>query len=406
MLMFYNSQLEFLKSTAAKLRLRLSVVSFGTLSEEWAEAGFVHLVLANSRFAPSLETQFSKAENNIIYKTTDPFGACLIYFILPDTSSLLTIGPFLTKPHSRESILEQSEKLNLSHALLSSLEEYYGGLPIIYETSPLYAMLDSFGELIWGGAEHFSLSESGQETFVAPIKSTEDSEQSYEVKMKRMEERYNYENELMDAVSKGLSRKADLFLSNLSNMAFERRLSDPLRNLKNYAIIMNTLCRKAAERGDVHPVYLDSISSDFARRIEQVLKIDEMYELMADMFRSYCRLVRKHSMKDYSPPVRKAIIQIDSDLSSDLSLKKLAEAQNISSGYLSSLFSRETGQTVTEHIIKKRIKLARHLLTTTSLQVQTIAQHCGFPDLQYFSKVYKKAVGETPLTTRKNSKSN
>jgi len=207
----------------------------------------------------------------------------------------------------------------------------------------------------------------------------------------------------MSAISKGLTHKADRFLGSFSPAVFERRLSDPLRNAKNYAIIMNTLCRKAAQQGSVHPVYLDSLSSDFARKIETMQKTSDIEALMGEMFRSYCRLVRKHSMKNYSPPVQKAIIYIDSDLSGDLSLKRLSAAQNLSEGYLSALFSKEVGVTLTEFVNEKRIKYARHLLSTTSLQIQTIALHCGFPDVHYFSKVFKKHTGVSPITFRKNS---
>ena len=105
-------------------------------------------------------------------------------------------------------------------------------------------------------------------------------------------------------------------------------------------------------------------------------------------------------MKDYSLPVQKAITCIDTDLSADLSLSTLAKMQNISPGYLSTVFKKETGKTVTEYINQQRVKHATHLLNTTKLQIQTIAQHCGIMDVHYFSKVYKKYTGKTPKEHR------
>lgn len=407
--LFYDSELQFLKKTFEKLHIRFCVINRNSDSDLWEEMGLVHLAEADSRFVPSLSEQFASAQNNIIYKATDPFSAGLIFLLLPEASAnlILVVGPYLSKQYTRQSLLEQAEKLNMPPSLLSQAEEYYGNLPLVTETSSIFAILDTFAEFIWKGDGNFSVSDITQESFVSPLKmKDESSAESPETAMRIMEERYNYENKLISAVSKGLTHKADLLFSGLSLNSFERRLSDPLRNIKNYGIIMNTLCRKAAESGGVHPVYLDSISSDFARKIEQLPEPSHMYQLMPEMFRSYCRLVRKHSMKNYSPPVQKAIVCIDSDLSSDLSLKKLAQMQNLSPSYLSTLFSRETGQTITEHVNQKRIALARHLLSTTSLQVQTIAQHCGFPDVQYFSKIYKKLTGETPKHSRKNHSAN
>jgi YesN/AraC family two-component response regulator len=167
---------------------------------------------------------------------------------------------------------------------------------------------------------------------------------------------------------------------------------------------MNTLSRKAAENGGVHPVYLDKISSDFAIKIEQMNSVAEARELMHDMFRSYCRLVRRHSLKNYSLVVQKTILLIDSDLAANLSLSTLAENQSVSPGYLSTIFRKETGKTVSAYIREKRIKHATHLLTTTKLQIQTIALHCGIMDMQYFSKIFKKQTGKTPKEYRESIK--
>ena len=169
---------------------------------------------------------------------------------------------------------------------------------------------------------------------------------------------------------------------------------------------MNTLLRKAAERGGVHPIYLDETSNNFASRIEQSPSIKVLQELMSTMVRSYCRLVNRHATRHYSPLVQRTITYIDTDLSGDLSLNTLAAMQSINPSYLSALFRRETGQTLTEHVNEKRIRLARQLLRTTRLQVQTVAQHCGIPDVNYFSKLFKKHTGKTPREYRQSTADN
>ena len=165
---------------------------------------------------------------------------------------------------------------------------------------------------------------------------------------------------------------------------------------------MNTLLRKAAQSGGVHPMYIDKTSSDFAIRIEYLSSINEIAPLMREMFTSYCRLVRKHSMKAFSPIVQKASLLIDADLSANLSLDTVSKHLGVSAGYLCTVFKKETGKTVSEYIREKRIKYASHLLSTTGLQVQTIALHCGIMDVQYFSKTFKKQVGMTPNEYRKS----
>lgn len=215
-----------------------------------------------------------------------------------------------------------------------------------------------------------------------------------------MEDRYSYENELMSAVSQGNIHKAEAMIASFSSLAFENRVPDRLRNMKNYCIVMNTILRKAAENGGVHPVYLDSVSSDFAKRVETIHSLAAMPDFMSEILKTYCNLVRRHTIKNYSPLVQKAIVRIQSDLTSDLSLNTIARICNVSPSYFSSLFKKETGKTLTKYVNDKRVSLAKRLLKTTSLQVQTIAQHCGILDLHYFCRIFKATVGKTPTEYR------
>ena len=218
--------------------------------------------------------------------------------------------------------------------------------------------------------------------------------------------RYVFENELMRAVSLGQQHKENLLSAAFDSQMFEKRTSDPVRNAKNYCIIMNTLLRKAAEQGGVHPIHIDRISSRFANKIELMSDTKALSALMREMFSSYCRFVYKHTMKQYSPPVKKTILIIDADISAELSLNDLAKQQGISAGYLATVFKKETGKTVGEYITDKRIDHAAYLLSTTSLQIQTVALHCGIMDVQYFSKIFKKKMGKTPKEYREKARQN
>lgn len=79
-----------------------------------------------------------------------------------------------------------------------------------------------------------------------------------------------------------------------------------------------------------------------------------------------------------------------------------AERLKMNSSYLSTLFKKENGTTLTDYVNQKRVEHAIFLLNSTSLQVQSIAQQCGIPDVNYFSKTFKKIVGKTPMEYRKN----
>lgn len=221
--------------------------------------------------------------------------------------------------------------------------------------------------------------------------------------IRSVEARYEAENRLILAVSRGHSQQARKMLESLSTAAWERRSVDPLRDIRNYAIVMNTLLRKAAEGGGVHPLYIDRVSSNFARRIEAA-GMDEMILLWDEMVQSYCLLVKKHATSKYSPLVQKVMARVDFNLAEDLSLRANAEALNVSASYLSTLFRRETGATITDYVNQKRMEHASFLLVTTDLPVSVVGQRCGVQDDNYFTKIFKKCTGQTPKQYRQDKR--
>ena len=163
---------------------------------------------------------------------------------------------------------------------------------------------------------------------------------------------------------------------------------------------MNTVLRKATEQGGVHPLHIDTVSSQFAKKIEMITSLESGRNLMKEMIRKYGLLVKNHSIKDYSLLVQKVITRIEADLTADQSLNTHATILNISPSYLSTLFRKETGITLTEYVNRKRIEHSILLLNTTNMQIQTIAQHCGISDINYFTRIFKKIIGKTPKEYR------
>lgn len=404
--MFYEAELRILRDTFRKCRIRTSIAELSKPVSEHPEAGMHAFIASQIDIHKPLVEYVPPVQPATIYRLRDPFDCRYIYMLLPEypQESVLVIGPYLPAPPSRERTMEWAERNSIAPSQLRQLESYYGSLPILADTSHLFALLDSFTEHLWG-QENVTTEDINQDFngFPLPDKSPEDETDTL-WDMKNMEQRYAYENQLMEAVSKGQIHKADLLLANFSSFSFEQRVTDPVRNVKNYCIIMNTLLRKAAEQGGVHPLYLDSTSSAYANKIEQLRSLETIPLFMSDMFRDYCQLVRRHATKNYSPPVQKVLLYIEANLTENLTLRTLAETLNVSSSYLSSLFRKEVGQTLTDYINRRRVRHAMHLLKTTKLQIQTVAQHCGIMDVQYFSKVFKKAAGMTPKAYRDSHK--
>src|SRR5690606_39223303 len=131
--------------------------------------------------------------------------------------------------------------------------------------------------------------------------------------------------ELMDAITRGDKDKVTSPIEHLTSelVTFSDRIpGSPIRSSKNMGFVLNTMCRIAAERSYVHPVYLHNISERFAIMIEKISTIPHLKQLFVTMANEYCDLVITASTAQYSPIVKKAINYILLNLDSPLPLKQ------------------------------------------------------------------------------------
>jgi two-component system response regulator YesN len=87
-------------------------------------------------------------------------------------------------------------------------------------------------------------------------------------------------------------------------------------------------------------------------------------------------------------------------MESSLSLYEIASQVNLSPSHFSTIFSQETCQTFKEYLTAARINKAKELLRTSSLSSNAISYQVGFNDPHYFSYVFKKSVGMSPMEFR------
>ena len=401
--MFYDNELLFLQKMLKKSHVHCAVIQPNKPLAQQTETGLHYFFPFKDpkRTFYDLVPGFRTAT---VYRISDVLRCRYIFLDLPygDTPLVLFVGPYLNAPLEHQQVLELAESHAVPPRLERELELYYSAIPVVREEHHLFAMVNTFAEYLWNGEENY---DSVDLLFELPGNAAEHlsvrvATETEGLDMQVMENRYQFENELMEAVSQGNSHKAEAMMAGFSNFSYQERAGNQLRNMQNYCIIMNTLMRKAAEKGRVHPVHLDRVSSNFAFRIEALRSLNEVGAFMTEIMHTYCRLVKRHSMRNYSPLVQKVLFHIENDLTGDLTLRTVAQHHNVSAGYLSGLFKKETGQTFTGFVNGRRVAHAKRLLKTTGLQIQTIAQHCGILDFHYFCRLFKTVTGMTPTEYR------
>lgn len=95
-------------------------------------------------------------------------------------------------------------------------------------------------------------------------------------------------------------------------------------------------------------------------------------------------------------PFEKAVLFLQEHYREPITLKELSEAAGLSENYFGEYFKNVTGKTPFQYLNEYRIERAAEQLRETDLSVTEISLECGFNDLSYFIKTFRKAYGISP----------
>lgn len=210
---------------------------------------------------------------------------------------------------------------------------------------------------------------------------------------------YDPELEFYTTIKSGDVEKAkELCLAKISEKEGLGELSDsPLQSLKyHFAITMAMLARYCIEGGlDLSTSY--ALSDFYIQEADRVSTMDELNTLHTTACLDYARRMKNlRKKKITSKPISKCLDYIYDHLHTRITLSRLAELTGLNSSYLSRLFHKETGMTVSDYIQQTKIETAKNMLLHSSYSAAEIASILAFSDQSYFSEVFKKQTGLTP----------
>ncbi len=107
------------------------------------------------------------------------------------------------------------------------------------------------------------------------------------------------------------------------------------------------------------------------------------------------------SQRQGAQPVEYVLDYIRRNYNRRIAANELAERVYFNQDYLARLFKENTGYSITGMVQKVRVENVCRLLSTTNLTIAQIARECGFEDMKFFYKVFKKHIGVLPSDYRK-----
>ncbi|MGO4945429.1 helix-turn-helix transcriptional regulator [Blautia sp. Sow4_E7] len=174
-----------------------------------------------------------------------------------------------------------------------------------------------------------------------------------------------------------------------------------LRNAKNLGIVLMTLASRAAIRGGLLPEIAYSMSDVYIQKIEEMTDSAVIYSVIRQYEIEYAQAVADLKSKDSQQKKRQNIWTeqakdyIFCHLHEKIRIQDIAESLHLNANYLSELFKTQEKITLTDFILKEKVKLTQNLLTYSPYSYIEIATYLGFSSQSHLGKVFRKYTGMT-----------
>lgn len=144
-----------------------------------------------------------------------------------------------------------------------------------------------------------------------------------------------------------------------------------------------------------------SHSDSYIQQCELLSSPEEIMNLQYRMILDYtARMERLHLGKHPTKLTVDVANYIQHHMSELITAEKIAEELFLSRPYLSRKFKEETGESLTDFILKEKTEEAKRLLRYSDKSLTAIGSYLGFSSASHFSRVFKTYVGSTPSEYR------
>ena len=205
---------------------------------------------------------------------------------------------------------------------------------------------------------------------------------------------YRLFNLIKEGMSELLSKEMKDFFS--QKVVMGRMTGNTSRQIQYWAVATIAVAVHYAILGGLDENVAFNASDEAIRKIDRCTDTDEIFEILNSDAINLCEMVKNcKKLNNNNKIVKKCVRYIRDNLKERITLKDLAEECNLSEGYVSKLFQKETGMKAGEFITKEKLKFAKELVLSGQ-KVSDISFELGFCNESHFIECFKKEFGTTP----------
>ncbi|MBO4422984.1 MAG: helix-turn-helix domain-containing protein [Clostridia bacterium] len=208
---------------------------------------------------------------------------------------------------------------------------------------------------------------------------------------------YDLEQLLLNMISKGDTAALREWVSSAPAVRGGIIAPEQLRQRKNTFIVTATLASRAAIRGGMAQDDAFSLSDEYIKKCELSSDPDRIMNLQYHMILQFTERVERLRLGKRPTKLTADVANfVQHHISEPVTAQRIADALFISRPYLSKKFREESGQTLTDFILKEKTEEAKRLLRYTDKPLSSISVYLGFSSQSHFTRVFRKYSGANP----------
>lgn len=176
---------------------------------------------------------------------------------------------------------------------------------------------------------------------------------------------------------------------------------NPVTNLKYHFVITTAFVTRLCVEAGMEMEQAFRLSDFYILKLDNLYTaqaVSALHDQMVLDFTGKMRLLQKNI--GTSKPVTECIDYIYVHIKERITVEDLAAHTGLSPSYLSRLFKKEIGISISDYIRKKKIEKAQNLLKFCDYSLIEIATYLSFSSQSHFIQQFKKIVGMTPKKYR------
>lgn len=214
---------------------------------------------------------------------------------------------------------------------------------------------------------------------------------------------YNPELEFYSVIKSGnISKIRSLCNEPLLEKPGLGTLSDnPLQNIKFHFVITAAMAARYCIEGGMEVSAAYTLSDFYIQKADRCKTPKEISDLHPIMCEDYTRRMKNiRKQRICSKPVAECLDYIYDHLHTRITVSTLSELVGLNPSYLSRLFKKETGNTISGYIQNKKIETACNILIYSDYSLSQISSTLAFSSQSYFTEIFHKKTGMTPAQYR------